>query len=205
MKRDFDRAAGQWDQKPERVKLAGDVAAAIMQKVPLSTAMDVLDFGCGTGLLTMWLQPHVRSVTGIDTSRGMLDVLDAKIRERGVGNVRTLLWDLDSGGVIPGRFHLVTSSMTFHHVRDIAALLGRFYECLHPGGHVCIADLDPEGGRFHETEVGVFHKGFERSFLGGHMAEAGFHHIADTTASTITKGIDGDARTFSVFLLTAER
>jgi precorrin-6B methylase 2 len=52
-KRDFDKEAAAWDEQPARVQLAGDVAAAIVRQVTLRTDMDVLDFGCGTGLLTL--------------------------------------------------------------------------------------------------------------------------------------------------------
>ena len=66
-KRDFDRAAGSWDEEPGRVRLANDVAAAILDDVPLAKDMDVLDYGCGTGLITLRLQPYVRFITGVDT------------------------------------------------------------------------------------------------------------------------------------------
>ncbi len=63
-KRDFDKAAPTWDQEPQRVKLASDVARAIAETAHPDRGMDVLDFGCGTGLLTLQLQPLVRSITG---------------------------------------------------------------------------------------------------------------------------------------------
>jgi len=43
--------------------------------------MKVLDFGCGTGLLSFFLQPYVGEITGIDTSKGMIEVFDKKIKE----------------------------------------------------------------------------------------------------------------------------
>ena len=58
------------------------MATAIMSEVQLNGDMDVLDFGCGTGLVTLQLQPRVRTITGADTSHAMLDVLKAKIAER---------------------------------------------------------------------------------------------------------------------------
>ena len=61
-----------------RVKLATDVAGAVSAEVRLAADMDVLDFGCGTGLLALQLQPYVRSITGVDSSQGMLDVLGSE-------------------------------------------------------------------------------------------------------------------------------
>jgi len=60
--RDFNKAAATWDEEPRRLKLAGEVADAIAKSIPLTPSMDVLDFGCGTGLLTLNLQPGVRSL-----------------------------------------------------------------------------------------------------------------------------------------------
>ena len=50
-KRNFDTAASTWDEEPRRVKLAGNVAAAIIDTIQPNRTMDVLDFGCGTGLI----------------------------------------------------------------------------------------------------------------------------------------------------------
>ena len=78
-KRDFDKEAASWDENPARVKVVKDIFEAIVRQVTITSDMDVLDFGCGTGLLSLQLQPFVRSVTGMDSSQGMLDVLKQKV------------------------------------------------------------------------------------------------------------------------------
>ena len=202
-KRDFDKAAASWDQNPARLKLAEDVACAIARQIPLTRDMDVLDFGCGTGLLTLQLQPKVRSITGVDSSEGMLAVLRAKIAQGGLGNVRAVHVDLDRGQSLPGRYDLVVSSMTLHHIPDVARLLACFREALKPAGWLGIADLDSDGGRFHEDKTGVFHEGFDRSALAGAFQAAGFHGARSVTAAEITKPVAGGGTArFSVFLMT---
>ena len=57
-------------REPGRVKMAHDVARAIIGTIQPEPAMDVLDFGCGTGLLTLALQPHVRTITAVDRLAG---------------------------------------------------------------------------------------------------------------------------------------
>ena len=101
-KRNFDQDAALWDDNPGRVKVASDIARMIMAEIPLKVTMDVLDFGCGTGLVTLALQPFVRSITGMDSSRGMLDVLNRKISERGLSNVVTVIWIRSRTGFCPG-------------------------------------------------------------------------------------------------------
>ena len=66
-KRNFDQDAALWDQNPGRVKVAMDIAQTIIREVNPGSTRDVLDFGCGTGLLTLALQPLVHSIAGVDS------------------------------------------------------------------------------------------------------------------------------------------
>jgi 2-polyprenyl-3-methyl-5-hydroxy-6-metoxy-1,4-benzoquinol methylase len=205
-KRDFDKAAATWDEVPRRVKLAGDIARAITENVALNAQMDILDFGCGTGLLGLRLQPLVRSVTGVDSSQGMLDALKAKVQELNLENVKTQHLDMDGGGTLEGTFHLVVSGMTLHHVKDIDSLLVQFHKVTAPSGYVCVADLDPDGGQFHENNDGVFHLGFERAKLRKAFVDAGFEDVRDLTAAEVEKpNPNGGMRSFSVFLLVGRK
>ncbi|MRR18339.1 MAG: class I SAM-dependent methyltransferase, partial [Deltaproteobacteria bacterium] len=146
-RKDFDPEAAAWDEDPGRVKVATDIARAVIARAHLTADMDVLDFGCGTGLVSLALQPFVRQVTGMDSSRGMLDVFRNKIARSRIGNVKGVLLDPEMAGVLEGHYHLVVCSMTLHHIKDVEPLLTQFYRVLNPGGLVCIADLDLDGGR----------------------------------------------------------
>jgi tRNA (cmo5U34)-methyltransferase len=194
----FDQAAATWDEDPRRVTLARAVADEIARQIPLSHDMDVLDFGCGTGLLTLALQPLVRSVTGADASSGMLDVLRRKVQGRGLSNVETTQLDPKRPLSLDARFQLIVSSMALHHVPDLAPLFSGFREHLRPGGRVALADLDREDGTFHEDARDVFHLGFERSEVQTLLAAAGFVSLGGTTV-TIVRKEKGD---YPVFLIT---
>ena len=166
----------------------------------------MLDFGCGTGLLTLQLQPLVHSITGLDSSSGMLAVLKRKIDGLKLANARTVLCDLEQGQKLPGRYDLVVSSMTLHHVPTIPPLLALFFNVLVPGGRLCIADLDVEQGRFHSDNTGVFHFGFDREALCASLVQAGFHRVSAQTAAHIVKPDSQQLPTrFSVFLISGEK
>ena len=181
-KRDFDKAAATWDENPGRVKMAENVTQAILGTIRPGPDTDVMDFGCGTGLLTLALQPHVRTVTAVDSSQGMLDVLDQKIRAQGLTNVRTRHVDLEKDE-LPGPFDLAVSSMTFHHIRDTDLLLKRIAGILKPGGKIAIADLDSDEGKFHDSNEGVFHFGFDRHLMRKSFEAAGFVAVQNRTAA----------------------
>lgn len=195
----FDQAAATWDGEERRVRLAQGVTEAIVKRCALPADLDVLDFGCGTGLVSFALRPLVRSVTGVDTSRGMLDVLERKVSEQGLEGVHAVLVSPDTPLAVAGRFDLVVSSMALHHVADLAPLFARFREHLRPGGRVALADLDLEDGTFHEDASGVLHLGFERGAFAALLAAAGFVDVEMETA-TITRKAE---RAYPVFLATA--
>ena len=202
-KRDFDTEAATWDDEPRRVNLAKELFRAIADEVPLSSSMTVLDFGCGTGLVTLQLSPHVAHVTGVDSSQGMLDVIGRKAHALQATNVSTRRVDLERGDVLEGAYDLVVSTMTLHHVRDIVALLSQCARVLNPGGRIGLADLDSEDGGFHGNNDGIFHLGFDRAELKALLADAGFSEITDKTAAQVTKpGSDGEPRSFPIFLMT---
>jgi ubiquinone/menaquinone biosynthesis C-methylase UbiE len=205
-KMDFGKYASTWDESPGRVKLAGELAAAVKDSLSLTPDMDILDFGCGTGLVTLQLASSVRSVTAVDSSRGMLDTLESRIAEKGITNVKTLYVDLDEGHKLDGEYHLVLSSMTLHHIKEIRPVLEMFHAVLKRSGSVCLSDLDPEGGRFHSDNQGVFHFGFDREKIRDLLMEAGFNNVEDRTAATVVKPApEGEESAFTVFLITAKK
>jgi 2-polyprenyl-3-methyl-5-hydroxy-6-metoxy-1,4-benzoquinol methylase len=201
-KRNFDQEAALWDQNPGRVKVVADIAQTIIGEVKPNLAMDVLDFGCGTGLLTLALQPIVHSITGVDSSQGMLDVFRRKISDGSLPNVSARYLDLDRGDVLTGSYHLVVSSMTLHHIKNVDPLIRQFHQILHPSGMLCIADLDPDDGWFHSENDGVFHFGFDREEMKRRLVQAGFNDIRVTQAAQLEKPVeDGSMRLFTVFLI----
>src|SRR4030065_1087547 len=200
-KTDFDQKAAAWDENPMRVKLANDVAETIIREIRPTQDMAARAYGGGTGLVTLRLQPFVKSITGVDSSRGMLEVIQGKLENQGLSNVHTQFVDFEQGGKVEGKFHLVVSSMTLHHVKEPAVFLKQLYDLLAPEGYLGIADLDKEDGTFHDDNKGVLHFGFERVHLKGLLEETGFHDLRDVTATTVVKGIGGKGGEFSWFLI----
>lgn len=200
----FDREAAFWDEKPDRLKLARDIAGAMEAAVPLNPALRVLDFGCGTGLISLPWAGRIQHLTGMDASAGMLEVFRAKAGQLALDNVSTCHFPADEAWPQVGPFDLIVSSMTLHHVADIPALLPRLKALLAPGGRLCLADLDSDDGQFHADPTGVFHNGFDRAALVDLVRQAGFGAVAIDTATTLTRpGANGVVREFSIFLLVA--
>jgi len=204
----FDEAAANWDAVPQRAELAKAVGQAILRRVQPTPGMDVLDYGCGTGLLGLFLLPHVRGVTGADSSPGMLKVMDDKIRSGGLLRMRTQQLDLERDPIPQSRYHVIAANMVLHHVDRTETLLAAFHECLLPGGAMAIADLDAEPGLFHRPEAAasVYHHGFDRQTLKDCLRRAGFVDTDDETVHVVRKPVaTGEMRDFPVFLMVGRR
>ncbi|MGZ9165476.1 MAG: class I SAM-dependent methyltransferase [Anaerolineales bacterium] len=201
----FDERAKDWDSDPKRTERACAVADAIRRTIRLSTNMNALEYGCGTGLLSFALQPDLGQITLADTSQGMLNVLREKIASARVTNMHPLRLDLSSDPLPVERYDLTYSLMTLHHIHDVRGLLTQFRDLLVPGGYLLVADLDKEDGSFHTDGSTDVHLGFDRNELQKSVETMGFGNVRFSTAYEIKKKIEDEEKTFPVFLMTAQK
>lgn len=97
---------------------------------------DVLDVGCGEGLLLARLAPVSRSVTGIDPDPGAI----AQARERRIPGVDLRVAGLLDADVAERRFDFVVVVATLHHLPLEAAFL-RLRDLVRPGGELVVIGL----------------------------------------------------------------
>jgi 2-polyprenyl-3-methyl-5-hydroxy-6-metoxy-1,4-benzoquinol methylase len=202
---EFDIKALTWDENPQNVKRAETIGTRIIKEYSDLNEMNGFEYGCGTGLVSMNLQPHLKSITLADTSNGMLEVLMQKIEKHGISNMKPVKTDLMSGLPVNDKYDIIYTSMTLHHVMEVDALLKKFYDTLNASGHLCIADLDPEDGSFHGDGF-VGHLGFNREKLTEQVKNSGFKNVSTENCFVINKKImSGEDRSFQVFLLLADK
>jgi len=193
----FEHKAQVYDLADDRVANVVRIAESIRHRINLQPSMDIMDFGSGTGLLLEQLATSVRSICAVDISPSMHKQLEEK-RHRLACSLETVTLDL-STHPLNRSFDGIVSSMTMHHIDDVADMFSRFNSLLDVGGFIAIADLDREHGHFHSEDTGVFHHGFDRENIMDFARSAGFVDVEIQSASTVKKP-QGD---FSIFLLTA--
>lgn len=199
----FDKVAAEWDANPGRIELARAVGDAIRKVVPLNAGMKIMDFGAGTGLLTLALLPYVQSVTAVDASGEMLRVLEQKLKSLRIDNIKTLQSDICNMPVPDPGYDLIVSSMVLHHIPDVSKALQKLRPCLVSNGRIALADLDSEDGTFHADSTGVFHHGFDRNQVCGWLNKAGFVDTASQDAYRIVRAsTSGQSHEYPVFLVT---
>jgi SAM-dependent methyltransferase len=136
-----------WDALADSLELDAAIAMPIVDHVIkswLSSALHVLDVGCGPGVFAVRIaqdEPR-RSVTAIDSSEPLLDRVRRRAAAAGVGDrVVTLVGDLDHALPNTPKVDLVWASMVLHHVTDTRATLERLRERLAPGGVLVMVEF----------------------------------------------------------------
>ena len=191
----FALKAKEYDALQRRVDTAQTIAAKIKQDINLNKDMHLIDFGSGTGLLLEALAKDVKKVTAVDISPSMIEVLSKKKLSCQI-DIQKLDLTKDNLDI---KVDGIVSSMTMHHIKDVKALLKKFYNMLTDKGFIAIADLDTEDGTFHSVDTGVEHFGFNREEFKNWLKEAGFKDIKIKDAATISK----PHKSFNLFLATA--
>jgi ubiquinone/menaquinone biosynthesis C-methylase UbiE len=202
---DFDEKAKDWDT-PESRDRAMHIADAIRSQVPLSPEMSAFEYGCGTGQLSFELRDKIGPITLADNSKGMLEVLRDKIKAKSAKDMKPVKLNLPTDPVPDEQFDLVYTMMTLHHIPDTRQIFSQFYDLLHSGGYLCVADLDKEDGSFHGPDADV-HKGFDRKELASLAKKTGFTNIGFSTAYNMEHEINdqGEAKMFPIFLMAAQK
>lgn len=119
----------------------------LVQQAALEPGHVVLDVGCGTGSLAVWIKqrhPQV-SLSGIDPDPDALAIATRKAAAAGVA----IRFDRGFGDSLPygdSTFHRVFSSMMLHHVprREKPGLFGDVFRVLKPGGRMEVLDFANE-------------------------------------------------------------
>ncbi len=125
----YDAFAERYDRGRDRGyhRLIDDQAAAAVQR--FGAGKDVLEVGCGTGLVLARVARFARSAKGIDLSPGML----ARARERGL--------DVSEGAAtaLPfadASFDVAYSFKVLSHVPELDRALAEMLRVVRPGGHL---------------------------------------------------------------------
>jgi SAM-dependent methyltransferase len=179
--------------------------------------LSVLEIGCGTGLLSLLVAPYVVSLTAVDTSQGMISVLQSKLAVQSeTSNIRpvcAMLEDPDdarlrdsSTSSTPKRFDLVISHLVLHHIPSLSAILETMHGALKSGGWVALTDFEnfgPEARKFHPERKmeGVERHGIARTEMEKLLNDAGFAEVEVQEAFRMGKDVESGGSMDFPFLL----
>lgn len=175
----WDAYADGWDQD-EGARAYAEAAFASLLTVVAEAGVDldgarVVDFGCGTGLMTERLVGVGASVHAVDTSPAMLAVLDAKVDERGWSQVTTGA----EPPVAQGSHDLIVCSSVCSFLDDYPGTAAELVGLLRPGGLFVQWDWERSGDDEH---------GLTRTEIQDALGRAGLDQVVVETAFSVSMG-----------------
>lgn len=98
----------------------------------------VVEVGCGTGQMSLYLAAPDRLVVGADLTRESLRLGTAAARRFGIGSVVFVETDLSRAGLRAQAFDVVYCSGVLHHTPNPRAAFGHVAKLARPGGIVLV-------------------------------------------------------------------
>lgn len=195
-----------WDdeRRKNRAKL---IAEEISKSIQIKKQYTALEFGCGTGLISFCLNDKFEMITLIDTSKGMVDVLNSKIEKFKINNMKAYQIDINENHILPeNSYDVIYTSMALHHIVDTETTIKNLYKLLKSDGYLCIIDLDEEDGSFHKEEKDFNgHNGFNQNDLKNLLFETGFEEVDVNTFYEDEKLVEDMKLAYSLFLMVGRK
>jgi ubiquinone/menaquinone biosynthesis C-methylase UbiE len=202
----FDIDSITWDDE-RRAKRGKLIAEEIDKSIQIKKHYTALEFGCGTGLLSFCLNDKFERITLVDTSQGMIDVLNSKIEKCKVNNMKAYQIDINKNHILPeNSYDVIYTSMALHHIIDTKTTIKNLYRLLKKNGYLCIIELDEEDGSFHKEEKDFNgHNGFNKNSLKNLLLEIGFKEIQANTFYNDEKLVGEMKVKYSLFLMVGRK
>lgn len=173
----FDNIADVYDMQQLRgahYRLPKDVADRILQIHP-DRKLNVLDLGCGTGLLGVMLQRIDGALVGVDASLKMIEKAAAHNVYAKFHHVNLL----DALEATPeSLYEIITALDVFTYIGDLSDAIPNASRVLKPGGHLFFScELLPEDADANWTLLSSGHYAQKRSYVHKLCADAGLDPV----------------------------
>jgi len=167
----FEQMANRYDSE-ERIELAKIVSDEVKTELQDSKSKSLIDYGSGTGLVSLALADLVDSVLLVDSSEQMLQVAKEKITHKGITNAEVLYSDFTEEKP-EMKADIVLVSLVLLHIPDTNAILKELFTVLNNGGKLIIVDFD-KNEKINHPKV---HNGFVHEELKNKLAKVGFKSV----------------------------
>jgi len=164
----FEQMAKRYDTE-ERIELAKVIVKEVRPELRNSKSKSLIDYGSGTGLISLDLTDLVDSILLVDSSKDMLDVARAKISDKGITNSKVLYSDFTQE-TPELKADIIVMSLVLLHIPDTKKILQELFNILNSGGKLIIIDFDKND----EINHPKVHNGFSHEELKRGLTEVGF-------------------------------
>lgn len=165
----FDQMASNYDT-PDRKVLAEIILTEILADFKESNTKILLDYGGGTGLISLPLAKRVKQVELLDLAENMGTIANQKAQNQGIKNFTAFYGDLLGVHPTLATPDIVLLSLVLLHISETKAILQAIFQTLAPGGQLIIVDFDSNDKVRHP----LVHSGFDQKQLQKLLLEIGF-------------------------------
>lgn len=212
----FEALANRWWDRESEFKPLHDINPLRANWIDLHSPVaerDVLDVGCGGGILTEALAQRGARVTGIDMGEAPLAVAKLHGLESGVAVDYQRITAEELADRQPAAFDIVTCLEMLEHVPDPASTIEACVKLLKPGGHLYFSTINRNPKAYLFAVVGAeyllkllpkgtheYSKFIRPSELGGWVRNAGLavEHMTGLVYNPFTKRYRLDPRDVDV-------
>jgi ubiquinone/menaquinone biosynthesis C-methylase UbiE len=167
----FERMAKRYDTG-ERIELAKVIVNEVRPELLNSKSKSLIDYGSGTGLISLQLSDLVDSILLVDSSEQMLEIAKAKISHKGITNTKVLYSDFTQE-TPELKADIILMSLVLLHIPDTKKILQELFSILDNGGKLIIIDFD-KNDKINHPKV---HNGFSHEAMKKGLSEVGFKFI----------------------------
>lgn len=141
----FEQLASQWWDKNSEFKPLHDINPLRVNYIAERCTLDgaqVLDVGCGGGILAEALSASGAKVTGIDMAEGSLNVARLHLLESGQEVEYLQCTAEQHAEAQAGKYDVVTCLEMLEHVPDPASVIASCKQLLKPGGQLFLSTIN---------------------------------------------------------------
>jgi 2-polyprenyl-3-methyl-5-hydroxy-6-metoxy-1,4-benzoquinol methylase len=134
----WDKTANKYDQEEKKDE---EIRIKIIEKTKkyLKISDNVLDYGCGTGLISNEIADNVKMIHAIDTSSKMIEIAKKKADRRKIENIDYVHSTIFDEKYKRSSFDVILVFYILHLLEDTHEVLQRINELLKPGGLIISA------------------------------------------------------------------
>lgn len=195
----FDKQAADWDKNKIHFERCSSAYEEIKTFISPDRRYDIMEYGCGTAILSFMLEPHSAQCYLIDSSQKMLEAAEQKIKRLNLNNYSTGNDEL----LKTVKTDIIIFNMSLHHISNYKEIIsGMMINNLRADGFFIIIDLFEEDGSFHAGQDGFNgHNGFNLTELENFFKTSKYSILHKKHFFTIKK----ENKDFPLFIIAAKK
>jgi len=140
----FQEWANEYDTTLGKVQRHHKLLDLVVKVSGIQRNDQVLDIGCGTGLLSLkFLNKTACTITAIDSSSQMLKIFQEKIEKYNLTEkIHCAQVSAENMNFKPDQFDIIAATVALHHVKCKEPVIKNIYASLKGGGRFIIGEID---------------------------------------------------------------